>query len=326
MTRGGIKIGVLGLGSIGLRHAKNLLDMGHSVSAYDPDPQRSALFQESGGQALQSKQDLALFADAIVIASPSAFHLDDLEWAVEKNKHVFVEKPLSHTLGGMDGILADASQKNITVCVGMNMRFNPAIKQLSMMIAEGALGDLLWANYWHSSYLPEWRPHADYKSGYAADPKTGGVIFDVIHGYDLLYFLLGDYNVRGASARSSGILDIGSDDCADILCQHKSGVSSTLHMDFITRPKTHTFTLAGTKAIARIDITKRHLSVTSSNGTVVLDKVFETDVNDDYRRELDDFINAIQSTVSQGCSLSDGISILEKVISSRRMAGLPDGA
>lgn len=324
MTDHNLRIGVLGLGSIGLRHAKNLLDMGYSVRAYDPTPQRRDMFEQAGGQVVKSKQDIATTCDAVVIASPSAFHLPDLEWAIENGKHAFVEKPLAHTLQGLDVICREAKDKNLTLSLGMNIRFNPAIRHLSEMIVKGHIGNVLWANYWHSSYLPDWRPQADYRTGYAADPKTGGVIFDVIHGFDLLYFLLGNYSVSGAVARVSGVLEMSSDDCADILCQHTSGVTSTLHMDFITRPKTHTFTVAGTHGTARVDISRRSLVVTGGDGVINFEKIFdETHVNNDYCEELQDFINAIQGKPLRGCSLSDGMDVLTKVIESRKLAGLP---
>jgi len=319
-----IKLGVIGLGSIGMRHANNLMSMGYEVLAYDPSLQRCELFEQAGGAPVKNKQNISESCDAVVIASPSSMHLEDLAWAVENGIHAFIEKPLAHTLQGLEEICADAEKRKLVLSLGMNMRFNPAIKRLSAIIRDGGIGDILWANYWHSSFLPDWRPDADFRKGYAADPKTGGVIFDVIHGFDLLYFLIGNYTVCGATARSSNVLEISSDDCADILCRHTTGVTSTLHMDFITRPKSHVISVAGTNAIARIDISRRHLSLTGIGGHIIEENYFDTtSVNDDYCQELKDFINAIQGSNLEGCSLLDGMNVLSNVVLARKMAGLP---
>src|SRR5712671_2686106 len=79
------KIGVLGLGSIGSRHFQNFKDLGCDVRGYDPG---------AGKVSTMLREDLMNWADAIVIATPTAQHWQDIVdcWAVKKP--IFVEKPI----------------------------------------------------------------------------------------------------------------------------------------------------------------------------------------------------------------------------------------
>lgn len=318
-----MKIGVIGLGSIGMRHARNLIAAGHDVSGYDPNNVLASAF-ENLGATFVSSEDIYKRNEAIIVASPSHHHLHDALAAAGNSKHIFIEKPLAHTLNGLDKLQEIAKQKSLTVAIGMNMRFNPAIQRLKEYITTEKLGKILWANYWHSSYLPDWRPHANYKEGYAANPETGGVLFDVIHGFDVLYYLLGSYDVNACVAGSSGVLDIPSDDYADVICVNGRSANLSLHMDFMSKPKTHTLSIAGTKGVVRIDITNREFEFTDPSGHVIENQNYsDRGVNDDYAAELNDFINAINGQNLTGCTLIDGCNVLKSVITARSLAGLP---
>ena len=323
MSQNSKTVGVIGLGSIGLRHATNLQSLGINVVAFDPFLTQQDKFKAQGGQ-VASKQDVIDQSQWVVIASPSQYHKDDLKQVITAGKHAFVEKPLAHTLSGLKELAIEAEQRQIIVGMGMNIRLNPAVKMLRDKISAGQLGDVLWGRYWLSSYLPDWRPGNDYRQGYAADPKTGGIIFDAIHGYDVMYHLLGDYAVTGAQAISSGTLDIASDDCADISCRHDNNVLTTLHMDFMSRPKIHTITVNGTSGRTDIDISNRHIRIVDVKGVVIEDKSFtDTAVNDDYKEELALFHKAVNEGAIVPCSLAEGIAVLAKAIEARKLAGLP---
>lgn len=319
-----MKVGVIGLGSIGSRHARNLRALGHEVIGYDPSAASCAKYAESGGVCAVSPDEIYIGCQAVIVASPSQYHLQDSLAAVGQGKHVLIEKPLAHTMRGIEDLLEMARSKSLVVALGMNMRFNPAIRRLNEYVQDGKLGRILWANYWHSSYLPDWRPSADYKAGYAADPKSGGVLFDVVHGFDLMQYIFGKYRVAASVAGSSGTLGIPSDDYADVICKGENAANLTLHMDFMTRPKTHLVTVAGENGTVKVDITGRLFVYTGVDGSIVDQLDYSgTPVNDDYIAELDDFIGAIGGKALGGCPLSDGHEVLSQVIAARKMAGLP---
>lgn len=319
----GKKIGVFGLGSIGLRHAKNLLSLGCDVMAFDPSEERQNLFIAEGGK-IGAKADVLEYCDGVVIASPNQFHLDDLKLCVEHGCHAFVEKPLAHKIDGLDDIARMAKDKGLVAAVAMNIRLNPAMRYLKNKLVSGDIGKIIWGEYTFHSYLPDWRPDQDHTKGYAADIKTGGIIFDATHGLDLAHYLLGAYEVRGCVARCSGLIDIPSDDLADILCVHDNGVTSRLHMDYVTKPKEHSYTVATDQGFAYVHISNRSYRFTSRDGAVVEEVAFtDTTVNDDYTLELAEFIQAINGDDVDYCSIDHGICVTKAAVEARKLAGLP---
>ncbi len=98
-------IALIGLGSIGLRYAANFISCGVDVIGFDPDASRQEALRQADGATVDSRAAALSAADAAVIASPNRFHLEDLAAAVDANCHVLAEKPLAHTLEGVDEVL-----------------------------------------------------------------------------------------------------------------------------------------------------------------------------------------------------------------------------
>ena len=67
-------VGVLGLGSIGMRHARNLMALNCGVIGFDPDPASRARLVEAGGLVTEDRQAVLEACEAVVIATPNASH------------------------------------------------------------------------------------------------------------------------------------------------------------------------------------------------------------------------------------------------------------
>jgi len=316
-------IGVLGLGSIGLRHGGNLLSLGRDVLAYDPQASRRRLFEDMGGKVTASRAEIFDRAAAVIIGSPNAMHLDDLADSVASGLHTFVEKPLSHTRAGVKEILARAQDRNLVVFAGLNLRFNPVIEAAKSALQDGRIGQPLWARFLSGSYLPDWRGGADYRKGYAADPRTGGVLFDIIHEFDLANYLLGPGRTYSACARSTGMLDMEAEDCADIVLEHESGVRSTIHIDYVTRPARRSVEVAGENGLLEIDIMGRNMKLYSHKNEVTLAHSSDLSSADDYLAEMRQFLRCIEHDEQPRCDGLEALMVLEQVLTARALSGLP---
>lgn len=322
-------VGILGLGSIGSRHAVNLSGLGRRTIAFDPNPERRrAMVQKNADKAMPceiatSREDAINNADAVVIASPNRFHLSDLRDIIRAGRHAFVEKPLSHADTGVDEIIAEADRSNLTVFAGFNLRFNPAIVCAKAMLAEDALGTPYWGRFLCGSYLPNWRQDADYRKGYAADPKTGGVIFDIIHEFDLATHLLGPATTVAAEARNTGQLEIESEDCADIVLKHESGVHSNIHIDYITRPSRRRAEIAASEGLLEIDVAGRSLKLFDHDNNVSFERTWQSTPNDEYIAEMKQFLACIENGEKPCCDGKEALKVLQQVLTARKMCGLP---
>ncbi len=310
-------IAVLGLGSIGLRHARNLMDLGQEVIGFDPDPNRGAEVQRANSRA-----EALSAASAAVIASPNACHLEDLEAALQHGLHTFVEKPPAHTADGLAPLVARAEESSLVFFTGVNLRVCPVVREARKLIQGPEIGDLIWARFLGCSWLPGWRPDQNHRAGYAADPRTGGVLFDYYHEFDLAVHLLGDATPIAASARTTGLVSIPSDDCADVLLRHDGGVLSTIHVDYVTRVPSRTAEIAGTKGLLRLDINDRVLEHTPAEGERRVTR-YEGDFSSDYVKEMRTFLECIQGDQTPPCGGREALNVLELVLAVRQMCALP---
>ncbi len=183
-----MRIGVIGLGSIGSRHARNLIALGHEVLGYDP--------REAGPDELWDRgptpQAVVLGSAAVVVASPSSLHADHALLALEHRRPVLVEKPLAVAPEDARKIAARAAREGVTCGVAMNLRFHPATRALRALLSDGELGQIRVARVWCGSDLRSWRPGSDYRESYSARSELGGgVVRDCIHELDYITWLLG---------------------------------------------------------------------------------------------------------------------------------------
>jgi predicted dehydrogenase len=128
---GGIpRIGVAGVGSIGVHHARIARELfGEGMSGFhDAVPERAAeVSQALGLKAFPSLPDLLDQVDALIVATPTSTHEEVAVQALERGCPVFIEKPIAASLPEADRILAAAKRGGTFVQVGHVERFNAAI-------------------------------------------------------------------------------------------------------------------------------------------------------------------------------------------------------
>src|SRR6516164_10500249 len=132
-----MKIGILGYGSIGKRHAGNVQTLGHKVNAYDPVGQIDGICTPERAKVID-------WADAIIVASPSAHHVIDFHDAAVEGKHILVEKPFAYDgpIGVLHNILKAARliKENTIIATGFNLRFHSCVQEVKKRSEERRVG------------------------------------------------------------------------------------------------------------------------------------------------------------------------------------------
>ncbi len=230
---------VVGGGSIGLRHLRNLKTLGvERLGLVETDaPRRAAIAAEISVAEFPSLQEgLAWAPDFAVVATPTHLHSGQTLALVRGGVSVFVEKPLAHEAASISELSDLVRQKKLTSLVGCNMRFHPGPAQVKRWIEDGRAGRILFARIYAGSYLPDWRPNLDYRNNYAARAETGGgCILDCIHEFDLALWYLGEVRSVFCSAAHLSSLEIETEDVAMLVCRHTSGAMSEVHLDYVQR-------------------------------------------------------------------------------------------
>ena len=134
-----LKVGVLGVGSLGFHHARLLRDMpgAELVGIHDINPARLAEVGQKLEVATFAELDaLADRVQAAVIAVPTTHHEAVARAVLRHGIHVLVEKPITPTLEEADRILADAAAVGATVQIGHVERFNGALRACEPYLEE----------------------------------------------------------------------------------------------------------------------------------------------------------------------------------------------
>lgn len=128
-----MRIGLVGVGHLGKIHLKCLLKTKFEFTGfYDADEQTRKIISETHGlKAYENLDELIEAVDCIDIVSPTTFHYDIAKSAINKGKHVFIEKPLTETTSQAKELVDLASLHGVKVQVGHVERYNPAIRSLS---------------------------------------------------------------------------------------------------------------------------------------------------------------------------------------------------
>jgi predicted dehydrogenase len=128
-----LKIGVLGVGHLGKIHVKciNLVDNLELVGFFDPNEENAkSVMEQSDIHRFESYDALLDAVDAVDIVTPTTTHFELAKKAIQKGKHVFIEKPITETPEQAKALLELMKKHQVKVQVGHVERFNPAMLAL----------------------------------------------------------------------------------------------------------------------------------------------------------------------------------------------------
>jgi predicted dehydrogenase len=227
--------------------------LGVEVSVCDLNPQAAGALAGELGVEPVGREDARRY-DLVVLATPTARHVDDLEWALAREADVFVEKPLASSRAELARARALArSVGERVVMVGCNLRFSEGYQTLAAQLPAVGRPAVLLVDYgW---WLPAWHPGHDYRDQYSAQRSLGGgIVLDAIHEIDYTLELAGPAADVRARCATSGVLDVDVEDVADIVIAHRGGIHSHLHLDYLRRHPARSCTVIGTRAEITWDV------------------------------------------------------------------------
>jgi len=208
-----MKVILFGLGSIGLRQASILRSLNHDLVAFRsaPCPPNKLGLPE----IFTWEEAKAIGGDAAFIMNPTNLHVSTAIACAKIGLHIFVEKPLSNGLDGLDELERICTSEKITCYVAYGLRFHPVIKSLRSMLDAKKVNHVRVAC---SSYLPSWRQDQDWRKSYSRSiDRGGGVILDLSHEFDYIEHLFGKIGTAKSLVGRASDITIDSEDYADVL-------------------------------------------------------------------------------------------------------------
>ena len=306
-----MKFGIIGCGSIGRRHIRTLLELGHEVLAYNRgDARRAAVESDFGIRVFERTE--AVFAeriDAAVICSPNNLHVNHALQAARKGAHLFIEKPLSYSLEDVETLREEVSKSRLISHVGSNMRFHFGPEFIKAELARKTLGKILWASVWAGMYLPDWHPDENYRQMYSAKKNLGGgAVLDFIHELDLVLWFFGRPEFLAAMTGRSGWLEIETEDMADALLRYSGDFQINLHIDYLQRPAQRGIRVVGTRGWVVWDLAREIVEVYQheTGQKAVFPYPEGYDNQSMYTNQMKYFINCIKSGKNSASDLDAG--------------------
>jgi len=282
-------IGVVGLGSIGMRHAKNLIDLGQKVIGCDADKKKGEELIEYGGEYSFSPDKLK-DCRAIVVCVPSEAHSTMFDYF--EKKPIFMEKPIATEM--------EDSLKNVTM-VGYNLRFHPCVIQAQVWMQQDFVGKPLWANL----VCAQRNLRPDY--------LREGVILNWSHEIDLALYLLGPGTCVSCVANSNESL-------ADLTIIHNNKCQSTIHLDYLTEPFIRQTIIVFEHVTIIMDLEARQCWIRDKGGNIIDHFEAGDSWDDDYSNEMETFLARLEGETTVGCTGEEGLDTLRVCLEAKALA------
>lgn len=301
---------IIGYGSIGKRHARNLLNLGIAPYVLTKHPDKLNV---------KFLEDIKLVKDKnirhCIISSSTAKHLDDMKRcavSLSKLKNVLIEKPLESSFLKGEKIKDIARKHNLKVSIAYNMRFLKIfdiVKKFTkrhkrkIRIIEAVAGQ----------DLREWRPYKDITSSYSAHRKLGGgVDLDLSHEIDYILWLFGiSFKDKMIHRAKISDLEIKSPDIFRLVLDYNKFVAD-ISLDYIRKPKERYLKIfCDTGNNLHYDFVKDELKI---DGKLILNRSNDS-IDNSYKRMLKAFLGIDKAGNAKLCLLKEALNVLKVVLS-----------
>lgn len=286
---------IIGYGSIGRRHARNLLDLGITpyILTGHPDGLRAGFSDDLG--SFKNKN-----IEYCIISSATARHLDDLKRCVKSLsnvKKILVEKPLECSYLRGREIKNIVKKRNLEIFVGYNLRFMRVFSSIAEFIKRQK-NHIRIVEAVAGQDLRQWRPLRDLRQSYSASRKSGGgVDLDLSHEVDYILWLFGNkFKNKYIYRAKISNLDIDSPDIFKMELDYKRFIVS-ITLDYIRNPK------------------ERYINIICDNGDALHYDLaaLKTDMENSYINMLKVFLGIDKKGLAKLCSVRQGLDVLRTI-------------
>ena len=294
-----VKVGLFGAGYLGKIHINNWQEIQEATLTgfYEPNDETAKEITDTYNLTRFNNEDELIDAcDAIDVVSSAALHFSMCEKAIRKGKHVFVEKPISHTIAEAQQLVKLVQESNVKLQVGHRERFNPAF----LAAKEQAPNPLLIEAYRLES------PRLD-------SPNINVIMDLMIHDIDAILSLVNS-DVKHISASGVGVLS-ETPDIANVRIEFYNGCSASLTASRIAKKKLQKMHLFQKDAHLEINFLHQTAERVTVKGVEALYTAEKTNLQQPdthaIKTELQAFVKAIENNTSPAVNEIDGLRTLE---------------
>ena len=254
-----MKVLIIGLGSIALKHIKALQELYPSVVIYALRRKGELCKGIKGVIEIFDMDEIAVDTlSFILISNPTSVHYDTIQKVIRYKKPLFIEKPLFGTLSKeANDLVMEVERQGISTYVGCNLRFLESIAKTKELLVGKRVNEV---NVYCGSYLPDWRPNVDFRKVYSANKEMGGgVHIDLIHELDYVYWLFGAPIHTQSFFSNKSSLNITAYDYANYLWEYDD-FSVSVVLNYYRRDSKRTLEILTDEGTYLVDLLKNNIS------------------------------------------------------------------
>lgn len=318
-----LRVGVIGVGSMGQNHARIYSELGKLVGVHDAFPESAKhVAKRLGTTVFESVDELLANVDAVSICTPTTCHFDVAKKAIELGKAVLVEKPFTGDEEQARVLCELAEAHKVTLASGFVERFNPVVKATQESLSAGRFGKLVSIGSRRVSSFP-------------SRIRDVGVIKDLaIHDVDVIRYITG-LEVRSVYALGGKMNGLQFEDHANFLMEMENSVIATLEVNWLTPMKVRKVSLTCSSGFAQLDYMDQSLEFSSSRSHGVDDAnlsqiPMELDVRhvfvkkeEPLKRELEAFLSSAETSAKAQVDGWDALANLR--VCNAALLSLADG-
>ncbi|MCI8299560.1 MAG: Gfo/Idh/MocA family oxidoreductase [Lachnospiraceae bacterium] len=288
-----MKICIVGLGSIGKRHVRNIRNvLKERQIEFTLDALRikgtaaDREIEEIISETYRSFEELPDDYNIIFITNPTSLHYDTVRMLIGKTQHMFIEKPVFDRYRDINAINLSADGIYYVACP---LRHKKVIAYIKNLVDQGEHFYSIRAI--SSSYLPDWRKGIDYRNVYSAKKELGGgVELDLIHEWDYLTYLFGIPEQMYKFVSHCSSLEINSDDLAVYIAKYQDKAAE-LHLDYFGVETVRRLELIGNRKNYIVDLLRNVIQIISINNDE--NKYIDFGEDDFYLSEMNYFFDSV---------------------------------
>ena len=309
---------IVGLGSIGKRHLRNILAIENTkkleiiiyskqTKSYLSNHKNIKIF-DTLDKCLLEKPDVGFITNETVHHIPIAIKL------AKVGLDLFIEKPLSNKISNVKTFSKIVETKKLITLVGCNLRFHRCINEIKNLIDQKVIGDIISVKVECGTYLPDWHPNENYSKSYASrDDLGGGVVLTCIHELDYLFWFFGETQEVFSMTGKYSNLKITASDLSAIILKFKNNIIAEVHLDYFQKPEARSCKLIGTKGTITWDSLSNEVKIYDFKKSKWKSKlkIKKYDKNEMYVKELEYFIQCINKKKKTINDISQGEYVLK---------------
>ena len=315
------KILIVGYGSIGKRHMRNILSK-KNMNIIICSKRKDLKFQEKNIKIVKTvDQGIAEKPDVAFVTNETSYHISVATKLANAGIHLFIEKPLSSSENGVKQLKKIIKNKGIITLIGCDHRFHPCLKKIKEIIDKKRLGRIMSVQVESSSLLSDWHPYEDYRKGYSAKEELGGgIAMTMTHELDFLRWFFGEIKEIFSITKKISELEITADDISTMTMIFKNNIIGELHLDYFARPQFKSCKIRSTKGTLYWNSDENSVKIFYNKQnkwkTVFQEKKFER--NQMFVKELEYFLKCVKNREHTFNDINDGEKIVQVILGAKK--------